>query len=369
MSVCDGAAVAYSGAVTAWRLRAVLLPDDDVVEAGITAAGRWTSVPPADAEPLPGRFALVGLVDAHCHLNIGQNEKGEPVGLGLPAAAANLAAARAAGVTAVRDTGSPGSVTLQLVAGDSGDLLVCGRFLAPPDRYYPSLYEPTPAEDLVAAALAEVAAGARWVKVVGDFPVMQGAYRPPTDPMPTYPIADVRRLVEAVHAAGARVAAHTTTVHVKALIDAGIDSVEHGTRLDEDDLANLAARGGAWTPTLCAFTAAPPDEDPERQQRYLHARQRLGQLLPTAANLGVTIMTGSDIVGTIAREVALLAEFGLTPAAALAAASTAARRYLGLPGLSEDQPADLVTYHDDPRNDPNVLTRPAAVVARGVRIR
>jgi imidazolonepropionase-like amidohydrolase len=356
-------------AVTAWRLRAVLLPDDDVMEAGVTAAGCWTSVPPADAEPLPGRFALVGLVDAHCHLSVGQDERGEPVGLGVPAAAANLAAARAAGVTAVRDTGSPGTVTLQLVADDSG-LLVCGRFLAPQGQYYPSLYEPTPAEDLVAAALAEVAAGAGWVKLVGDFQIMQGAYRPPTDPVPTYPIADVRRLVEAVHAAGARVAAHSTTVHVKALIDAGIDSVEHGTGLDEDDLANLAARGGAWTPTLCAFTAAAPTaEDPERQEHYLRARQRLGQLLPTATNLGVTIMTGSDIVGTVAREVALLAEFGLTPTAALAAASTAARRYLGLAGLAEGQPADLVTYHNDPRDDPNVLTRPVAVVARGVRIR
>lgn len=86
--------------------------------------------------------------------------------------------------------------------------------------------------------------------------------------MPTYPVAQVRQLVDAVHAAGARVAAHTTTGHVKALIDAGVDSVEHGFGLDADDLAALAARGGAWTPTLCAFTADPPTADePERQER------------------------------------------------------------------------------------------------------
>ena len=357
--------------MTAWRLRAVLLPDDEVIEAGVTAAGRWASVPPADAEPLPGRFVLAGLVDAHCHLSVGQDERGEPVGLGVQAALANLATARAAGVTAVRDTGSPGSVTLQLALGrDDGQLLACGRFLAPEGQYYPRLYEPVPAEDLVAAALAEVAAGASWVKLVGDFPVLKGSDQPPSAPSPTYPIVDVRRLVDAVHAAGARVAAHSTTVHVKSLIDAGIDSVEHGYGLDEDDLGTLVARGGAWTPTLCAFTAAAPSaEDPDRRERYLRAQERLGWLLPAAANIGVTIMTGTDVVGTLAREVALLAEFGLAPTAALAAASTAARRYLGLAGLTEGRPADLVTYHDDPRDDPRLLARPAAVVANGSRIR
>jgi len=356
--------------MAAWRLRAVLLPEGEMTEAGITAAGGWTSVPPMDGEPLPGRFVLPGLVDAHCHLSLGRDERGEMVGLGVEAAAANLAAARVAGVTTVRDTGSPGSVTLRLVAGnDDGDLQVCGRFLAPEGQYFPGLYAPVPAEDLVAAALAEVAGGARWVKLVGDFPVLRGPDREPAAPAPTYPIADVRRLVDAVHAAGARVAAHSTTAHVKSLIDAGVDSVEHGFGMDEDDVASLAARGGAWTPTLGAFTAAPPpDDEPERRERYLLARERLGRLLPVAANLGVTIMTGTDVVGTVAGEVALLAEFGLAPPAALAAASTSARRFLGLASLTEGRPVDLVTYHDDPRDDPVVLTRPAAVVARGTRI-
>jgi imidazolonepropionase-like amidohydrolase len=156
---------------------------------------------------------------------------------------------------------------------------------------------------------------------------------------------------------------------VKALIGAGIDSVEHGPGLDGDDLAELRARGGAWTPTLCAVTAEPATaDDPERQRRRLEVRERLAWLLPLAANLGVTIMTGTDIAGSVAREVALLARFGLAPAAALAAASTAARRFLGLPGLTEGQPVDLVTYHEDPREDPDVLARPAAVMTRGVRI-
>jgi RimJ/RimL family protein N-acetyltransferase len=104
----------------------------------------------------------------------------------------------------------------------------------------------------------------------------------------------VRRLVDAVHAAGARVAAHTTTAHVKSLIGAGIDSVEHGTGLDEDDLAELAARGGAWTPTLCAFTAvASTANDRERRERCLRARDRLRRLLHELST--VTHMAGREL--------------------------------------------------------------------------
>ena len=74
--------------------------------------------------------------------------------------------------------------------------------------------------------------GAAWVKVIADFPFL-GPGEQSAPPSPTYPLDDIRRLVEAVHAAGARVAAHATTGYVGELIAAGIDSVEHGTALDE----------------------------------------------------------------------------------------------------------------------------------------
>jgi imidazolonepropionase-like amidohydrolase len=91
--------------------------------------------------------------------------------------------------------------------------------------------------------------------------------------------------------------------------------------------------------------------------------------LATAVNLGVTIMTGTDVVGTVAREVALLADLGLPPVAALTAASTGARRFLEVPEATPDGPVDLVTFQNDPRSDPALLARPAAVFAQGVRLR
>jgi imidazolonepropionase-like amidohydrolase len=350
-----------------WRVSGTSVPGGGAIDLGIDADGRWTSAPAADAALLPGRYALPALVDAHCHLAIRHGDDG-PEPEPLDAAAQRLREARASGVTAVRDTGSPGGIVLDLLADGDGRLLACGRFLAPPGQYFPALHQPVPPGGLVEAALAEIAAGARWVKLVGDFPVVTGddAWGAP---VPTYPIAEVAELVRAVHAAGARVAAHTATRHVAALVEVGIDSVEHGYGLDEVDLRAVAARGGAWTPTLCAAVGT-PREDPERRVRQEETRERMRTLLPMAHRLGVTIMTGTDVAGTVAREVALLAELGLPPTAALAAASTGALGYLGLPdGPVEGAPADVVTYDADPRDDPAVLATPAAVVVAGNRIR
>jgi imidazolonepropionase-like amidohydrolase len=72
----------------------------------------------------------------------------------------------------------------------------------------------------------------------------------------------------------------------------------------------------------------------------------------------VPVLAGTDVTGSIPREVALLAQMGLEPKAALAAASTWPRQFLGAAAT-----ADLVTYHHDPRQDPGQLAHPAAVVA------
>jgi imidazolonepropionase-like amidohydrolase len=60
---------------------------------------------------------------------------------------------------------------------------------------------------------------------------------------------------------------------------------------------------------------------------------------------------------------------GLQAEAALAAASWTARAWLGLPGLTDGAPADLVAYDDDPTRSPQVLRRPSRIVLRGRVIR
>ena len=87
-------------------------------------------------------------------------------------------------------------------------------------------------------------------------------------------------------------------------------------------------------------------------------------MLPLAVRAGVRVLAGSDGAGTVTKEISLLVEHGLSVEAALAAASTSAQEYLGIGG-----DGDLVTYHQDPREDPSTLGEPAAVVVRGLRIR
>ena len=71
------------------------------------------------------------------------------------------------------------------------------------------------------------------------------------------------------------------------------------------------------------------------------------------------MLAGTDVAGTIADEIALLADHGLTAGQAIAAAGSLARDFLGI------HPAgDIVTYDHDPREDPGVLARPRGVLRR-----
>ncbi len=113
-----------------------------------------------------------------------------------------------------------------------------------------------------------------------------------------------------------------------------------------------------------------PGTAPEAaRRRAADYQQRLHELLPLADRLGVPILAGTDTAGTIAREVALLAEHGLNPAAALAAATTTGYRFLGEPFDRPGQPATLVTCQNDPREDLATLPAPIAIIIDGVRVR
>lgn len=141
--------------------------------------------------------------------------------------------------------------------------------------------------------------------------------------------------------------------------------------MDPALLTRMAAQGTALTPTLRVITASLERRrrDPDSPQRdwYLAGAGAHGALTVAAFEAGVTVLAGTDSRphGRIADEVRAFVAAGAPPHQALAAASWTAREYLGLGGLTDGAPADVVVYDTDPRTDLAQLDAPRAVVVRG----
>jgi imidazolonepropionase-like amidohydrolase len=333
-----------------WHVHAVPLLGHDPIDLWV-ADGRLHTQPVAGATDLPGAFVSPGLVDAHAHLTFETRTR-----LGLPGGSAELISAhleqhRRAGVLAVRDAGSlPGATVPAGVIG-------CGPFLAPPDFFLPHLYDGTAPEDAVRAARERVRAGWPWVKIIGDFPA--GEFNP-LKPQVGYPAELIARIADAVHEEGGRVAMHVMGPFVREAVHLGVDSIEHGTWADEATVQAMAERGVAWTPTLTTvlhhLEPLAGRVPPIRDLLDLHRRA-----LPLAAELGVTLLAGTDEQphGSVAAEVAALMRYGVPRVDAIAASTTGARDYFGLPGLEDGAPADLVTFAEPD------LAQPVAVLSGG----
>jgi imidazolonepropionase-like amidohydrolase len=317
-----------------------------------------------EQERLPGRFALAGLVDSHAHPSVAVDEHG-PFLADRAFAEATLDEYAVRGVSVVRDVGGLNTVTLDFARAPMPGrpvMTAAGRFLSAPGRYFPRMYTPTTADALLDAIRAEVAAGAEWIKIIGDFPQWGESGPLPDSLAMTYDLDTLRRATETVHSLGARLALHSNLPAAE-LVTMGVDSFEHGTALTRDDVEALGARGGAWTPTLGAVLSQRNSPDPAIRSRVAELRERFRNVLPYAVARGVRVLAGTDTMVTIAEEIALLADCGLTPEQALAAAGSTARQFLGIA-----PEGDLVTYDADPRSDPDILARPAAVVIRGQRV-
>jgi imidazolonepropionase-like amidohydrolase len=183
-------------------------------------------------------------------------------------------------------------------------------------------------------------------------------------------------VVAAVHGAGGRVAAHCQTAEGSHnAVRAGVDSLEHGWYLDRDLLDLMARNGTAFVPTLSVkgnklaeFLAR---ESSPRQDWLVKGWQGTLANVRAAGEAGVTVLAGTDgfPCGTVASEVEWLIRGGLPAEEALAGASWRARSWLGLPGLVDGAPADLIAYDVDPTRDPRVLAHPSAIILRGRVVR
>ena len=353
----------------ALHLSGVVLPEGEHRDVWVRD-GRFTFERVPGAETVStGGWLVPGLVDAHCHVGIGPG--GVPVP-DLDGLREQALADRAAGVLALRDCGSPVDTRALDDEPDLPRIIRAGRHIARTRRYLPEVGVELEPEDLVAQVRVQAGRGDGWVKLVGDW-IDRGV----GDLAPEWPRDVLEDAIAAAHDAGARVTAHTFgTDALPDLIAAGIDCIEHGTGLTEELIGQLATRGTAVVPTLVnvenfpGFASAGEKKFPAYASTMRRLYANSGAVVRAAFEAGVPVFAGTDAGGgiehgRIADEVRALHDAGLPTEAALAAASWAARAWLGLSCIEEGAPADVVVYETDPRVDLDVLARPGPMLLRG----
>jgi imidazolonepropionase-like amidohydrolase len=341
------------------RVRGRALPDGEPVD--LYADGdRWTTDPVPGAELVAEGWLLPGLVDAHTHP--GAEQPGQPLDEDL--LRDDLHRHVEAGVTLIRSPGLAGDPPSWF--GQDTDVpraSHAGPWIAQHGQFFDGWGRRAEHDDLPQLAAAQ-AGRTGWAKLIADWGLDD-------EPIPAEVLLAV---VDAVHAVGGRVAVHSQHAGGgTAAVAAGVDSLEHGMCLDPELLSRMAEQGTALTPTLAVITSSldrfRQRPDSPRKAWYLGGAEVHGRLAVEAVEAGVTVLAGTDSRphGRIVDEVRALVEAGLRPHDALAAASWAARDYLGFAGLVPGAPADVVVYDEDPRVDLDQLEKPTAVVLRGVR--
>jgi imidazolonepropionase-like amidohydrolase len=328
----------------------------------ITAAGARLAVPPgAQVVDLGDATILPGFIDAHTHVTDESSDDWNSdmvAGLRRTVPEATLRAAEfarrtvLAGFTTVRDVGAGDYIDVGLRNAIASGLVVGPRMLVsvhalgargghcdatgfPYERFGP---EPGIASGIASgpeqfrdAVRFQIKYGADAIKVCATGGVLSlgddvGA--------PQLTQAEMDALVEESHRLGRRTAAHAHGAEgAKVAIRAGIDSIEHGSFLDDESVRMMKEKGTYLVPTLMAGEYAGGRKatrkyPPEIASKALQALDGRSSAFKRAVAAGVKIAFGTDSGvsphGRNAEEFALMVEHGLSPAAALRTSAAAA---------------------------------------------
>ena len=221
------------------------------------------------------------------------------------------------------------------------------------------------------------AAGVDWIKIMATGGVLdpgtRGLEQHFTD-------EEMRAICDMAHFMGLKVAAHAHgTKGIDAAVRAGVDSIEHGTFIDEQGARDMKARGTYYVATLLAFNGAasligtgklPPASEIKAKQAFV----AWGKGLNLAYRNGVHIALGTD--SAVAphtdanKELALMVtKGGMSPRDALIAATKGGPDLMSLSAetgtLDPGKSADLIAVEGDPLVDPTAVQRVDYVMVEG----
>ena len=373
----------------------VVVRGDRIIAAGPPAA---TSAPGgAQTIALPGTTLLPGLIEGHSHLLLHPyNETSwndqvlrEPLALRVARGVNHALATLMAGVTTVRDLGSEGAgyadVGLRqainegivpgprmLVAGPA--MVVTGSYA--PKGFAPEVTVPQGAEEadgldgVVRVARGQIARGVDFIKIYADY-----RWGPNGETRPGFTLGEIQRIAEAANSSGRPVVAHASTPEgMRRAIMGGAETIEHGDDGTPEIWKLMVEKNVAFCPTIAAGDATSQyagwkkgvDPEPARITRKR-------ETFKAALAAGVKMCFGGDVGvyahGDNVRELDLMVEWGMSPAAALVAATSGNATYFRqaerIGRVKAGLLADLIAVTGDPSTSLRALRDVKFVMKNG----
>jgi len=331
---------------------------------------------------LKGRYLLPGLIDAHAHI--------ESPAAALRALQSGVTTARVLGDTYLQAIYTRDLNRLGHVPGP--EMLVSPGHIRPKPglaffMVYPQFADAIDGElrgpDRIAEATRVlIAKGADVIKVGAS----ERAGLANTDPRkPELTEAEIHAAVVEAAKKGLFVAAHAHAREGCAnAVRAGVRSIEHGTWVDDETLAEMKRRGTFFVPTLAAMSplADPQGDSADDVTLRLRTQSMMGPLraaVRKAHDMGITIAASTDgsyaedDIGRIRvqHDIALLRQYGgLSALESITAATLNGARVIGIESrtgtIKVGLEADLVAFDGDPLVDAATLFDPRLVVTNGV---
>jgi imidazolonepropionase-like amidohydrolase len=354
---------------------------------------------------LSDHFVLPGLMDMHVHLRGELNANLRAEALTLTSETMTLRAqvngmkTLRAGFTTVRDLGAPPAVIYALRDAIEDGLVQGPRIFAAGsslaatgghgdvDGYKAELLELWTPDTICdgpigcrAAVRRAVKFGADWIKITATGGVLSdtgtGLNQQMTDD-------ELKEIMDTAHALGVKVAAHAHGVDgINAALRAGVDSIDHGTFLDEESVKLFRETGAYWVPTLLPGALLPGQMDgnpfftPEIREKVDLATSASEEGFRLAYRRGVNIAFGTDSGvtphGDNALEFALMVDRGMSEMDAIRSATVVTAELLDigdeLGTLEVGKIGDLIAVAGNPLEDITELERVRAVVKSGILV-